>query len=685
MSDVRVPKAAGSTQVNHCRNPNCHNFGTPAETKEIYRGRHKGQPFVREFATPETAYCPTPGCPNHDNVRTLAAARHEYSPDRTGGTPWSERWRCKKCKKTVRVGVPNAPPMPEPTVAHRDLYAVNNGVLHCHNCEDFVTLRSNEAIVEETRRLSIYLQARRGPACPGKQCESRLHAVDDADADQFYSKFGRTRAGSTRYRCKKCKSVVSVPRSTARQRRSEVNILFFKLLLARVSLSKIARVLEISRSTVYEKIDFLQRQCLAFQGDRERALSGRYFDELLLATDRQFYLCNWTRAVDARNLQITGVATADTRSGYVLAMNVAYDPEPDRKAVEADAIATGDYDGVAHPYRKYARVWLEGDFASNAERAAERREKSSKKRSEEDPADAEETIDPDEDEEEAFFSNRKLPDAGMLVHNDYTLHAHFQLLRRLIGGAERVCFYTEKEQGMRAAIMAAFHEQMLQERLDAFHVMVAKELTVNRRRALVGQSKAAYRNWLEERRAHGTIRGKDQDQCRAIRLLEAIDSPEMILDKGTKKWEPWIWHPFPNLAEPEKRVLPLTAQVPEATRTAGQMKLRLRPPIDRQRLAHLVDKASLHAVDRYFMQIRRELAGLERGIPVASNKRRLWYGLTPYDPSMIPKLLDIHRAYYNWIQVGEDGLTRAQRFGVARDKLGLAKGKIRYQDIVYYQ
>jgi hypothetical protein len=45
---------------------------------------------------------------------------------------------------------------------------------------------------------------------------------------------------------------------------------------------------------------------------------------------------------------------------------------------------------------------------------------------------------------------------------------------------------------------------------------------------------------------------------------------------------------------------------------------------------------------------------------------------------MIPKLLDIHRAYYNWIHVGDGGLTRAERFGLAR-------GKIRHHDIIYYQ
>jgi hypothetical protein len=59
-------------------------------------------------------------------------------------------------------------------------------------------------------------------------------------------------------------------------------------------------------------------------------------------------------------------------------------------------------------------------------------------------------------------------------------------------------------------------------------------------------------------------------------------------------------------------------------------------------IAQLVDLTSLHAVDRYFAQIRREFSGLDRGIAVASNKGRVWCGYTPYDPSMIPKLLAGH-------------------------------------------
>jgi hypothetical protein len=70
----------------------------------------------------------------------------------------------------------------------------------------------------------------------------------------------------------------------------------------------------------------------------------------------------------------------------------------------------------------------------------------------------------------------------MLVHDDYTLHAHFQFLRQLVGGAERLCFYAEKEPGLRFAIMAAFFDFVAEERLEAFHVMITKGLTVNQRK-----------------------------------------------------------------------------------------------------------------------------------------------------------------------------------------------------------
>jgi hypothetical protein len=189
---------------------------------------------------------------------------------------------------------------------------------------------------------------------------------------------------------------------------------------------------------------------LRFQGDRERELRSSSFKELLLSTDRQAYLCNWNRAKDARNLQLTGVATADIASGYVLAMHVAYDPEPVPAIVEAAAISAGDYE-VGPAYRTHARLWLEGDYATSAKRSAEKRESTkARRRAKLDEAETE-TSDDDDPAEDALSWARKLPDRGMLVHDDYTLHAHFQFLRQLVGGAERLCFYAEKEPGLEPA------------------------------------------------------------------------------------------------------------------------------------------------------------------------------------------------------------------------------------------
>src|SRR5260370_10721974 len=118
---------------------------------------------------------------------------------------------------------------------------------------------------------------------------------------------------------------------------------------------------------------------MKFIGDHEKELQDREFGEMFLSTDRQSYLTNWNLNKDARNVQITGIGTADQRSGYVLAMNIDYDPAPDPLVTEAEAISLGDYN-VAPPYRRHARLWLEGDFAKSADRAAAKLKKRKERR-----------------------------------------------------------------------------------------------------------------------------------------------------------------------------------------------------------------------------------------------------------------------------------------------------------------
>jgi hypothetical protein len=79
------------------------------------------------------------------------------------------------------------------------------------------------------------------------------------------------------------------------------------------------------------------------------------------------------------------------------------------------------------------------------------------------------------------------------------------------------------------------------------------------------------------------------------------------------------------------------------------------------------------------MQVRRRLSLLERPISSSASLGCRWFGgYGPYKPVRVGKLLDIFRVFYNFVEVGRDKQTPAMR-------LGLAKGKITVENIIYYQ
>lgn len=98
---------------------------------------------------------------------------------------------------------------------------------------------------------------------------------------------------------------------------------------------------------------------------------------------------------------------------------------------------------------------------------------------------------------------------------------------------------------------------------------------------------------------------------------------------------------------------------------------------DENHLARLCNKASLHGIDQFFMQVRRRLSILERPISSASSGGRTWYGYSAYNPESIVKMLGIFRPFYNYCLAGQDGKTPAMR-------LGLAKGKVSLEDMIYF-
>jgi hypothetical protein len=134
-----------------------------------------------------------------------------------------------------------------------------------------------------------------------------------------------------------------------------------------------AEVTGLDRQSIYGKLAFLHRQCLRFSGDRERRLlEGMPLPKLYLATDRQSLTVNWSNRKDRRNIMLQTIATADLRSGYVFGMDLNFDPSFDLDDIEAQA-ATVEDTAKPHPYRRFARFWLRGDYDNAVEESAERR------------------------------------------------------------------------------------------------------------------------------------------------------------------------------------------------------------------------------------------------------------------------------------------------------------------------
>lgn len=158
--------------------------------------------------------------------------------------------------------------------------------LKCRLCSEIFPMQSNLAIAEELMRIADYLDPVL-PKCPNESCALSKAAPDV----KHFTRFGTNAHGTPRFKCVGCgKAFAAVfgGRSTKRQRATYRNRDIFLHLMNAMPLRRIIKVLGISPSVLYDRIDFLHTQCNMFSGERERTLLER--DNLgtrYLSVDRQ--------------------------------------------------------------------------------------------------------------------------------------------------------------------------------------------------------------------------------------------------------------------------------------------------------------------------------------------------------------------------------------------------------------
>jgi transposase-like protein len=530
----------------------------------------------------------------------------------------------------------------------------NTPYMQCLLCGAEFPLKSNLAIHEEFQRFSEHLKFIPPPllSCPNPNCSNHLIGINAEK--KAYQKYGKTKSGYQRFKCKICGGTFSDTKVTKYQKKPHKNKLVFKLLVNKSPIKRICEVADLHPKAVYGKIDFFYQRCLELVGRRERHFSDQQLDRVYVGVDSQEYFVNWTNRKDKRNVKLTAVAAADNKTGYVFIANLNYDPKPDPISIEYLAKSCGDYE-LQKSFRQFARLWLQKDNDNNVKTGPESASKSRHNsnslvgqiKNTYEKALARDDIEVFEEVD----ATDQLPNFGMKVHAEYTLYGSFYVLTKLFSKVKKVRFFLDQDAGMRAACLGAFQKRISSRTGDAFYVSIKKNLTVEERRKRLKESHKQLRQMMK------MYSNMSEMEIKLMLIKQRLS--EM---KELGSWsDRWLRCPFPDMSEPEKAVCYLT--------DFGDY--------DIDHLAWLYNKASLHATDRFFMQLRRRVSLLERPFGSAINFQRIWHGYSPYNPFMITKMLTIFRTFYNYCLRGEkDRRTPAMR-------IGLAKSIVDIEDIIY--
>ncbi|MDK9737617.1 hypothetical protein KI655_09920 [Vibrio sp. D404a] len=556
-----------------------------------------------------------------------------------------------------------------PLIIHKDgksklkrdpLYAIsglgaNLPGLKCKSCGEITPVKSNEGVLQELERISAYLGTGKA-VCPNSECSN--HEVNALTHPKSYYKHGSTN-GSPRFQCKLCKKTFSTGSKRRTQRKPEKNKTLFKLIVNDVPVRRACDILEISPNTYYQKVDWLYEQVMRFVKNRElKLLENMSFDRLYLSTDRQVLSTNWRIRKDKRNTEILGIGTADNRTDYIFGWHFNFEPSLKPYEIEKDAISHGDYE-AALPHRKHARLWLDQDFQVATTKSSSKKapQATGSLKSE---VELQYLLEKERDNlesSEQVDDSVRLPESGMLVRSEYTMYAHFQFMAKILKNTDKVRFYLDQDTGIRNAFMQAFSDRVVDKSADAFYVKANKDLTIDQKRML---ERDCYRKIKAKYGVTYTALPYPEKQKIIQRLiLEELGNIKPIY--GSK--ESWLQYPFSTRSEPEKMVAALTD-------ISG---------CSPEHQANLYKLASLHGIDRFFQQTRRRVRMFERPFSSGTNARRVWYGYSAYNPEYIVKIAEILRVFYNYIHNDrKDKKTPAMR-------LGLAKGKVTYENIIYYE
>ncbi|ULB08374.1 hypothetical protein ORIO_00255 [Cereibacter azotoformans] len=395
----------------------------------------------------------------------------------------------------------------------------------CDSCGTTHRLKNNRAVAEEVERLRrIRSTDPSAPACRNTDCAN--HGLSVAAHPGMYQRFGKTKGGDARWRCKGCGKTFSVGKPARRHKRSDKNRLVLDMLCNDLSFAKMSRISGLAYRDIYRRVDFYFERVQGFVARREdfgridfRDAGSRF------ATDSQALTINWPSRKRRFPVVFQHLCTAHARSGFIMEASFQLDPAVSPKEAEAQAAAAAE-DHISTAYRDHARIWTKSEFDAHLVRLAKAAGL-------------------------AEVEEYGLPATGSMLRYDIMQIAHALRLREHIGEGEvPLIFVMDGDAGLKLAFQAVFQPEISAGRAHLAVIDFDKAMTNDKRNSVVAEGR--------------------EDLCRSTGLSPAelnlipsefyakIVDAEIATRLAGTPIGGWFSDPFSTKSEPNKRVLLLT-------------------------------------------------------------------------------------------------------------------------------
>lgn len=582
-------------QMNHCTNPLCKNFGLPQEQFNI-----KGKP----------------------------------SRYRISGNDRQKSIRCNPDKRDMDDVQPQ-------------------------NCN--VKILSNWSLSEEIERL-IRINSLKAiePDYEFHKDSCTLDSTPFKASKDFYKR-GVSKAKSQIYQCKTCKKYTNVlptkQRNTSyHQQRNEILPLFARQLVNKTPINRTCEILQISKGTYYQKLEWLYRCCLEFLETREtKPLAKKSFDQMSLNTDKLHYVLNnvlkrgqgknSSRHLDEKQLPTHIVGTADTVSNYVFRTDIAYDWDASIDKIEDDTQNfkedhLNDFQRRNDRFGKYSHSPML-PTKNDTETFPEYQDLSKK------------------------FQARRLYVDGLHVNSGYTTKAQLWLIKNQLN-VQKWRFITDNDDSLINSYQRVFKDEILSKDAHQMVCTTDKTLTRNQAQKTFFRSIRALKDW-------GKQKGYEKFSLRQIALFYIEDDLKnghrFHNQQVSKNGEIYYTH----ASNPMKHPIP--------TSDRGHRELDILTDV-----SHLTDfeQAALllntndNAINSFLQIIRRRLSILERPLLTARGDGKSYIYANFY-PRYSQMAITILRTYYNFcLPYRSQGVKKTPA-----ERLGIADRVYTWEDIIY--